>query len=260
MKCLFNPLIKRLALTGCSIALSVGVMFASMTGQAQAQANSLPLPQQSQSRPLVAAVSANEMASLFSSLGFVSTFSSLTATSVQLEVAPQGKPDAGAVYIMLRKCNGATQTAQCSLVQPYGLFPAQSVTPQQLNVLNLKHTKVSVVGIMNAQFGIVGTKIYLNEGVTPHHIAFLLGLFFGDLERIMGALQPVAGTNVSMDLSKETLSDGALGFLGLEGGLDTNLVVNPIGSSGISKFNVSYGQLEQTALENLTHIVPSQAP
>lgn len=111
--------------------------------------------------------------------------------------------DGAIVYFGLRDCAGAGQEARCNIIQPFGFFAGNGVTLAQLNAFNLDQAMVSVAGLNSDGSGVIGSKIFLQGGVSQTHVMLSLGLYFLDLDTIISAIRPGTLADVSFDAAPD---------------------------------------------------------
>lgn len=148
--------------------------------------------------------------------------------------------DGASVYFALRGCAGAGQGARCDIIQPFGFFAGTGVTLAQLNAYNLEVASIAVAGLNDDGSGLIGSKIYLQAGVTNDHVMLSLGLFFLDLDSIIAAIMPGTIADVSFEAMQNRegskISNRARGVLhdGMELPNDRAWRVNAVGANAPS--------------------------
>ena len=114
------------------------------------------------------------------------------------------------IYFGLRECNGAGVTARCQLVEPFAYFNGSGVTLSQLNTFNLSQSKPSFAGLLPEGNGIISSKIWLTQGVTPGNFGFQVGIFLLDIDLVLGAITPGTLASVNYTDDNDTTSRGLI--------------------------------------------------
>jgi len=140
-------------------------------------------------------VSPNEFIAMLTSNGLTARYMEENDNTHYVEVSEGG----AMVYFALRACTGAGLTARCGTVQPFGYFSATGVTLAQINDFNLQRPNVAFAGLDDAGRGIIGAKFYLQAGVSADHIPFSIGLFFADIDLLLGSINPGALADVAYE-------------------------------------------------------------
>lgn len=220
-----------------------------MTGQALAQANSLPQPQRPQPQTIrvIDAVSINDMVQLFTAVGFSTSIKQNDQEGIQLELRLAQAPTQGAAYVALRDCDRSGFVERCQLVEPFAFIQVPGMTLARANDINLNKTKIANFGLAANEAGIIATKIYLYYGVTPQHLAALLGLFFDDIPRVINAAQ----NNPNLVNTAQTPTQGITGSANANI-LNKQADASVITSKGVD-FAVPANLLEDALMAHLAH-------
>jgi len=150
--------------------------------------------QLSTATPVIGTISVNEMLTILQSVELSAKLVEENADGVKFIEASVG---GSSVYFALGTCDGAGQDARCQIVEPFGYFDGAGVILSHLNTFNLTQSRVSMAGLGTDGDGIIVAKFYLTHGVTMDNFLFQVGLYFLDIDTLMGAITPGAIAQIS---------------------------------------------------------------
>ena len=146
----------------------------------------------------------------------------------------EASSNGGSFYFALRECDGPGANARCELVEPFGYFNAAGVTLSQTNSFNMETARVSLAGLstQNRNQGIIGSKIWLNHGITAEHFGFRVALFVQDIDRLLNAIRPGTLATVKYDADNSDISNssGLVARDDIREKSDIEFVVNKVGA------------------------------
>lgn len=196
------------------IALAIAIF--SVVSTAQAQNTQLQ-----QTVPIINKLTPSGMAMIYQAMGFTTEMNEDGGVTYIKVAAPNG---AGVFYTAMRDCD----LSGCELVQPYGFFRAQGVTLSQLNNLHLEALGVATLVLMPEGRGMAATKIYLQGGISLDNFGFQLGVFIGDLDKVVASIRP--GTLASIDVNNESATEGGV-LMASVAGWPEGAAVNNVGAN-----------------------------
>ncbi len=180
------------------------ILFAAVLAIFAAQPAAAQNQMQSGAGAIVNSISPNELISLLQTVSLKTRYVEQSDNTHFIEADNEG----AVVYFALRDCAGAGMAARCGTLQPFGFFNGSGVTFSQLNAFNLERSTVAFSGLNSDGRGIIGSKFYLQAGVSPDHIPFSIGLFFVDVDALLASIQP--GTLASFDYNKAPATDSKI--------------------------------------------------
>ncbi len=128
------------------------------------------------------------------------------------------------------------------------MFNGAGVTLAQINDFNLNASRIAVAGLMPDGKGLLGSKIYLQGGLSENSLRFQIGLSLIDVTTILEGIKPGAIAQVSFKTSD---ARGAAGDLSASFGLsfpdDLTLKVNPVGANAPAVMTDGIRSLLQSA-------------
>ena len=106
-------------------------------------------------------------------------------------------PTGANVFAGFANCSGTDATAQCTMVEMFTYFDASGTTLSVVNNFNVATSFIATASITPDGRGYLASKTYLNGGVKQANLLNQIGLYFLDIDRLIRALQPGIGTQVS---------------------------------------------------------------
>ncbi len=177
-----NPMGGRTAERLAAMGLGLAALFSTASAQNQQLARKEADP--------VSAMTADDLATIFQSVGYSAVASVDEAGAPVIEVTA---PGAGTFYVLMRDCAAGS----CRFVQPYGIFSGDGVTLGQLNEINLTMLQSGSAMLLPDGDGIIGARIFLNGGISAENLRFQLGVFIQDVDRLVAAIEPGSIATVS---------------------------------------------------------------
>lgn len=198
---------------------ALGALLAFAGGAAVAQSTPFPGAQGA----VITKTSTNDVIAFFQRAGLAAQMIAEEADGTKtIEVGGGGDT----AYIAMRGCDGQGAAARCEVVQPYGFFNASGVTYDQINNFNLSASAIAVAGLLPDGRGVLGSKIYLNGGVTFANVEYELAVYFADISRLLQAIKP--GVIAEVNWNQSPVDGGAVGSPPLKSRDETH--VNAVGA------------------------------